>query len=136
PPPAPPPHPIRAPPATPPLPAPAASPAGQAAPVTPPAPGPINTAFPGITTFRGNATRDWYGKGPLPKHPEVLWRYPSSGGMCASSTDNHGTRTWCGTGWTGQPNVIASKKGRAVEVRFGAYDDRYHFLDATTGQPL
>ncbi len=113
------------------------SPAARAAP--PPAaavPGPINTAFPGITTFRGNATRDWYGKGPLPKHPEVLWRYPASGGMCASSTDNHGTRIWCGTGWTGQPNVIASKKGRAIEVRFGAYDDRYHFLDGRTGQPL
>src|SRR6266536_1759026 len=113
------------------------SPAARAAP--PPAaavPGPINTAFPGITTFRGNSTRDWYGKGPLPKHPEGLWRYPASGGMCASSTDNHGTRTWCGTGWTGQPNVIASKKGRAVEVRFGAYDDHYHFLDGRTGQPI
>ncbi len=100
------------------------------------APGPINTAFPGLTTFRGNATRDWYGKGPMPKHPEVLWRYPASGGMCASSTDNHGTRTWCGTGWTGQPNVIASNKGRGLELRFGAYDDHYHFLDGRTGQPV
>src|SRR6266542_3527135 len=28
----------------------------------PPTPGPINTAFPGLTTFRGNATRSYYGE--------------------------------------------------------------------------
>ena len=32
-------------------------------------PGPINTAFPGLTTFRGNATRDFYGSGQ--NHAEV-----------------------------------------------------------------
>jgi outer membrane protein assembly factor BamB len=98
--------------------------------------GPINTAFQGLTTFRGNATRTYYGKGPLPRHPVVLWKYPASGGMCSTSTDNHGKRTWCGTGWTGQPNVIASKHGKKIEVRFGAYDGHYHFLDGRTGQPL
>ncbi|MGH2589921.1 MAG: hypothetical protein ACRDGW_03890, partial [Actinomycetota bacterium] len=30
-----------------------------------PTPGPINTTFEGITTFRGNATRSWYGEGPV-----------------------------------------------------------------------
>ena len=39
-------------------------------------PGPINTAFPGITTFRGNATRDYYGEGPVPRHPVIRWSYP------------------------------------------------------------
>src|SRR5437879_5838751 len=68
-------------------------------------PGPINTRFPGLTTFRGNATRDYYGEGPMPSHPKILWRYPTSGGLCSSSSDIHGTRTWCGTGGTGQPNV-------------------------------
>src|SRR2546428_3759276 len=34
-----------------------------------PTPGPINTAFPGLTTLRGNPTRDYSGDGPLPKHP-------------------------------------------------------------------
>src|SRR5438552_7548589 len=34
-------------------------------------PGPINTKYPGLTTFRGNATRDYYGEGPVPTHPVV-----------------------------------------------------------------
>jgi outer membrane protein assembly factor BamB len=44
-------------------------------------------------------------------------------------------KKWCGTGWTGQPNVIQRANGR-IEVREGAYDDRYHFLDGRTGQPV
>ena len=30
----------------------------------------------GLTMFRGNATRTFYGTGPLPNNPEVLWQYP------------------------------------------------------------
>ena len=61
-------------------------------PIPPPAaiqrtPGPINTKFPGLTTFRGNASRSYYGEGPLPKHPEILWRYPTSGGLCSKSNN-------------------------------------------------
>jgi len=97
-------------------------------------PGPINTSFPGITTFRGNATRDWYGEGPVPSHPEILWRAPDKP-MCAISTDPTGTRRWCGTGWTGQPNVIPHPNG-TIEVREGAYDDHYHFWNGLTGKPL
>lgn len=67
--------------------------------------------------------------------PKVLWRYPLSGSLCSTSTDQHGPRTWCGTGWTGQPNVVVHEDG-TVEVRFGAYDGHYHFLDGTTGEPL
>jgi hypothetical protein len=98
-------------------------------------PGPINTAFPGLTTFRGNATRDYYGEGPLPKHPVVLWRYPRTGGMCMVSQSLGKSRNWCGTGWTGQPNVIPHKNG-PIEIREGAYDGHYHFLNGMTGQPL
>jgi hypothetical protein len=97
--------------------------------------GPINTAFAGLTTFRGNATRDYYGAGPLPQHPRVLWSYPSSGGLCSRSSDLFGTETWCGTGWTGQPNVIVQKNG-TIEIREGAYDDDYHFWNGVTGRPL
>ncbi len=111
------------------------SPSPSAAPVIVPTPGPINTAIPGLVMFRGNATRDWYGTGPLPKHPQVMWRYPASGGLCSSSTDNFGKRVWCGTGWTGQPNVIQRPDG-SVEVREGAYDDHYHFLNGLTGAQL
>src|SRR5439155_826677 len=96
--------------------------------------GPITTAFPGLTTFRGNASRSFYGEGPIPKHPTVLWRYPSSGGLCGQSSDQEGKRLWCGTGWTGQPNVVVGKKGK-IEIRIGAYDGHYHFLDGKTGQP-
>jgi hypothetical protein len=106
-----------------------------AAPSSSPTSGPINTKFPGLTTFRGNATRSYYGEGPLPKHPEILWRYPASGGMCMSSNNLGATKVWCGTGWTGQPNVIQHDNGK-VEIRFGAYDGHYHFLNGLTGVPM
>ena len=98
-------------------------------------PGPINTSFPGITTFRGNASRSYYGEGPVPMRPKILWRYPASGGLCSESSVGSETKVWCGTGWTGQPNVIPQKDG-TIEVRFGAYDGHYHFLDGMTGEPL
>jgi hypothetical protein len=97
--------------------------------------GAINPRVPGITTFRGNLTRSYYGEGPLPQRPRVLWRYPRAGGMCAPSIDESGTQTWCGVGWTGQPNVIPHDRG-GLELRFGAYDRNYHFLDARSGQPM
>lgn len=91
--------------------------------------------------FRGNATRDFYGEGPLPTHPVVRWRYPKTGGMCALSTNSGITfqpgvtpQQWCGTGWTGQPNVVQYPSGK-IEVREGAYDDNYHFLNGLTGRP-
>ncbi|MGZ8687585.1 MAG: outer membrane protein assembly factor BamB family protein [Gaiellaceae bacterium] len=98
--------------------------------------GAINPKVPGLTTFRGNLTRSYYGEGPVPRRsPRILWRYPQRGGMCSRSTDEAGTTTWCGVGWTGQPNVIPRPNG-AVELRFGAYDRGYHFLDARTGTPV
>jgi len=42
---------------------------------------------------------------------------------------------WCGTGWTGQPNVV-EVPGGGVEVREGAYDGKYHFVDGDTGEPV
>ncbi|HEX9411167.1 MAG TPA: hypothetical protein VF986_05675, partial [Actinomycetota bacterium] len=60
-------------------PSPTGAPAIAPTPTQPAAPstnGPINTAFPGLTTFRGNASRSFYGEGPVPKRPTVLWRYP------------------------------------------------------------
>ena len=38
----------------------------------------------GQLTFRGNPTRSYYGLGPVPHAPEILWRYPDSGGMCGA----------------------------------------------------
>jgi hypothetical protein len=96
---------------------------------------PINTAFPGLTTFRGNATRSYHGKGPVPVDPVVRWRVPAAK-MCSLSTvglDGTERVEWCGTGWTGQPNVVHLESGE-VEIREGAYDRRYHFLDGS-GRP-
>jgi hypothetical protein len=101
----------------------------------PTTPGPINTKFPGLVTFRGNATRTYYGEGPLPKDPEVLWQYPQSGGLCSQSDGGQGLKTWCGTGWTGQPNVIVHDNGK-IEIREGAYDAHYHFWNGKTGQVM
>lgn len=98
-------------------------------------PAPLNTEFPGLVTFRGNATRSYYGEGPLPEDPQILWQYPQEGGMCSESANIDGTRVWCGTGWTGQPNVIEREDG-ILEIRFGAYDTHYHFLDGETGEEL
>ena len=98
-------------------------------------PGPINTSFRGITTFRGNATRTYYGEGPVPMHPMIRWHSPESGGMCSTSADQFGSRVWCGTGWTGQPNVIVHEGGM-IEIREGAYDGHYHFLNGRTGRAM
>jgi outer membrane protein assembly factor BamB len=120
---------------TPERPAPVA-PEKQAPPAPSPRPaGPINSEVPGLTTFRGSLTRSYYGEGPVPRRPRILWRYPRRGGMCAPSTDESGTKTWCGVGWTGQPNVIPHEDG-LLELRFGAYDTNYHFLNARTGRRI
>jgi outer membrane protein assembly factor BamB len=88
----------------------------------------------GLLTFRGNPTRTYYGKGPVPTAPAVQWRFPASGGLCSPSIDQSGEQIWCGTGWTGQPAVF-ERDGRTWVV-FGAYDRAVHFLDATNGQRL
>jgi hypothetical protein len=58
---------------------------------------------------------------------------PAFGRLCSDSTVANETKTWCGTGWTGQPNVLVDERGR-IEVRVNAYDGAYHFLDGETGE--
>lgn len=96
---------------------------------------PYGTAVTGLLTFRGNPTRTFYGTGPVPRtQPVEAWKFPKSGGLCGDSTDEKGTRLWCGSGWTGQPAVF-ERQGRTWVV-FGAYDYAVHFLDADTGQRI
>ncbi len=87
----------------------------------------------GLLQFRGNPTRTFYGLGPLPTDPEVAWRFPERP-MCSTEGSGEQQRSWCGTGWTGQPLVWERDDG-VTEVIFGAYDGAVHFLDAATGQP-
>ncbi|WP_208028224.1 outer membrane protein assembly factor BamB family protein [Rhabdothermincola sediminis] len=96
---------------------------------------PWSETVPGILTFRGNPTRSFYGVGPVPTNPVVLWSFPAEGGMCGTSTDGSGTQTWCGTGWTGQPSVWEHRDGRTW-VAFGGYDYAVHWLDYESGARL
>jgi len=93
--------------------------------------GPINTTFAGLTMFRGNASRTYYGEGPVPSDPQILWKF---GPMSGTSTNLGNTTTWTGTGWTGQPCVF-ERDGKTWVV-FGAYDYKIHFLDGDTGEKL
>jgi len=94
--------------------------------------------FPGVTTFRGNATRSSMGTGPVPAAPVIRWRSPvDRSKLCSLSAeglDGSDVKEWCGTGWTGQPNVVPGASG--FEVRIGAFDGAYHFLDAGSGRPV
>lgn len=87
----------------------------------------------GLTMFRGNPTRTFFGTGPVPSTPpEQLWRYPESG-MAGLSPVGSEQKWWYGTGWTGQPLVHEREDG-ITELIFGAYDKKIHFLDAETGE--
>ncbi|MCL1600558.1 MAG: PQQ-binding-like beta-propeller repeat protein [Actinomycetia bacterium] len=89
----------------------------------------------GLTMFRGNPTRTFFGTGPLPTtSPNRLWRYPENP-MSGQSPVGNQPKTWSGTGWTGQPLVYERDDGR-TEVIFGAYDKNIHFVDADTAENL
>jgi len=85
-----------------------------------------------LRQFRGNPTHSWYGQGPLPTGAQVKWRFPDSA-LCSESTAGGNTKTWCGSGWTGQPSVWQRPDG-ITEVIVGAYDRAVHFIDAETGE--
>ncbi len=96
---------------------------------------PINTAYAGLSMFRGNGHRSFYGTGPLPAEaPRVLWRFPEGAPMSSSSSEGGESRMWAGTGWTGQPVVV--ERDGVTRVMFGAYDRALHVLDAETGRRL
>ncbi len=97
-------------------------------------PRPINRAIAGLTTFRGNETRTFYGVGPVPSDPVVRWTAPAEK-MCSVAIVGVDAKEWCGSGWTGQPNVI-ELPGGGIEVREGGYDGKYHFVDGYTGKQL
>lgn len=89
----------------------------------------------GLTMFRGNPTRTFFGTGPVPTTaPDRLWRYPDSA-MAGLSPVGSEQKWWYGTGWTGQPLVHEWGDG-TTELIFGAYDKQIHFLDADSGATL
>ncbi len=88
----------------------------------------------GLLTFRGDANRRFYGRGPVPVSPKVAWSYPKRGAMCRSSSAKGVTKQWCGAGWTGQPTVHV-RDGRTWVV-FNGYDGAVHFIDGSTGEDI
>ena len=88
----------------------------------------------GLLTFRGNPTRTFYGKGPVPQSPQEQWRFGRGKDLCSFSRVGTETTEWCGTGWTGQPTVF-DYSGRRWVV-FGSYAPAVHFLDAETGERI
>lgn len=96
---------------------------------------PYGSTVEGLLTFRGNPTRNFYGKGPLPERkPRVRWIYPGSGAMCSVSYVGSKADTWCGLGWTGQPAVFR-RDGRLL-LAFGGFDKKIHLLDAISGKDV
>lgn len=87
----------------------------------------------GITMFRGNPTRTWYGTGPMsPNTPKPLWRYPDY--QMSGYTDARGGQIlFTGSGWTGQP-VVWERPDGITEVIVGTYDKKVHFINAETGK--
>ena len=86
----------------------------------------------GLLQFRVNPTHTYYGEGPLPTHPRLLWRFPRKP-MCSESSAGEETKIWCGTGWTGQP-VVWERPDGVTEVIVGAFDRAVHFINAETGR--
>lgn len=87
----------------------------------------------GLTMFRGNPTRTYFGSGPIPDTaPDVAWRFPDQA-MAGQSAEGSQNRWWTGMGWTGQP-VVWERPDGITEVIFGAFDKKIHFLDAATGE--
>ncbi|MCP5027902.1 MAG: PQQ-binding-like beta-propeller repeat protein, partial [Actinomycetia bacterium] len=87
-------------------------------------------AVEGLLTFRGNPTRTFYGRGPLPSDPVVKWTFDIG---CATSPVGGEPKVWCGSGWTGQPAVFRSPTTGAWWVAFGAYNRAVNFLDPANG---
>ena len=73
----------------------------------------------GLLTFRGNPTRTYYGTGPVPTDPEVLWTLSRRERRDVRRVDASSgeATTWCGTGWTGQPSVWEQRRPHLGGVR-------------------
>ncbi len=121
---------------------------------------------PGLLTFRGNPSRTFYGSGPVPTDPEILWSFPDTA-MC--TTEELGTSVSVITAppivdpETGEPapdptattatTIVPEERvwcgtgwtGQPAVwepgddrtwVAFGAYDSAVHWLDGATGERL
>ena len=89
----------------------------------------------GMLTFRGNPTRSFYGVGPVPAVPEVVWESDIG---CSISFVGSEAKQWCGTGWTGQPLVFrpptaADEGADDWWIAVGGYNKAVNFFDPADG---
>ena len=90
-------------------------------------------AIDGLLTFRGNPSRTYHGQGPVPEDPTIVWTHEIG---CSNSPVGGENKTWCGSGWTGQPAVFPSPSDPTRWwLAFGAYDRNVTFLDPQSGEP-
>jgi outer membrane protein assembly factor BamB len=88
-------------------------------------------AVDGLLTFRGNPSRSFYGRGPVPDDPRIQWRWEIG---CSISFVGSESKNWCGSGWTGQPSVFRPPGSDSDWwVAFGGYNRKVNFLDPATG---
>src|SRR5919198_5162374 len=74
--------------------------------------------------FRGNPTHTFYGTGPVPDRPKLLWRTQLGEFQGLS----HGKPSvWKGTGWSGHP----LRWGKRVYI--GSVDRNFYCFNAETG---
>ncbi|MDH4278708.1 MAG: PQQ-binding-like beta-propeller repeat protein, partial [Acidimicrobiia bacterium] len=85
----------------------------------------------GLLTFRGNPTRSFHGRGPVPAEPVVQW---SATIGCSTSFVGGEPKEWCGTGWTGQP-LVFHPPGSTDDwwVAVGGYNRAVNFFDPADG---
>jgi outer membrane protein assembly factor BamB len=78
-----------------------------------------------VLMFRGNPAHTFYGTGPVPDRPRLIWKFQTS----AIHNSVRGTpTTWSGTGWTG----TAVKLGDYVYV--GSVGGHVYAFEAMTGK--
>ena len=78
--------------------------------------GDTSAATDAMLMFRGNPSHTFYGVGPVPENPKVLWKHR----MIDFESLYYGTpHVWAGTGWTGQAAyldgyVFVGSQGRSL----------------------
>ncbi len=87
-----------------------------------------------VGTYLGNASRTFYGIGPVPQKLKVIWRNRIGTGQTSGTKRSHGVTNWSGTGWTGQPTII--RDGGKLSLVVGGFDHGLRRIDAKTGETV